>query len=145
LAQDTVAPLFGFAFAYTLPPDILKVTDYGGTNPSTTAVALSVLTGEIQNRVFYKIEGRKLLSNDGKAFIQYIRRVTNPDEWDPLFYQVVTTQLASKLALAITKDPKKAAQLLEMAVTVLLPQALAVDGQEGSVEPFVVDDLTWGR
>jgi len=28
---------------------------------------------------------------------------------------------------------------------VLLPMALAVDGQEGSVEPFVTDDLLWGR
>lgn len=144
LALDLAAPVSGFAYAYTLPPDNLKVIDYAGANPSTLAVPYVLWYG-LRYKPFYKIEGDKLLSNDGTAFIVYLRRVTNPDEWDALFYQVVATWLASKLALAIPKDAKKAAELLNLAVNVLLPQATAVDGQEGSVEAFVVDDLLWNR
>ncbi len=39
----------------------------------------------------------------------------------------------------------KAVDLLTMAERILWPLALAADGQEGSVEPQVVDDLLWGR
>lgn len=144
LALDTTAPTFGFAYAYTLPPDNLKVLDYGGASPSTATFPYALWPGS-RYRPYYKIESGKLLSNDGQAWVVYLRRVTNPDEWDALFYQVVATQLASKLAAAIPKDMKKAAELLSQAVNVLLPLALASDGQEGSIEPFVVDDLTWGR
>jgi len=35
--------------------------------------------------------------------------------------------------------------LLIEATRVLLPLALAVDGQESLVTPFIVDDLMWGR
>lgn len=144
LALDVAAPEFGFAYAYTLPPDNLKVLDYGGAAPSTATFPYALWPGS-RYRPYYKIESGKLLSNDGQAWILYLRRVTNPDEWDALFYQVVATQLASKLAAAIPKDMKKASELLSQAVNVLLPLALASDGQEGSTEPFVVDDLTWGR
>ena len=91
------------------------------------------------------MEGRKIYTNDGNVKIRYLRRVENPDEWDGLFYQVVATWLASKLSMAITKDAKMSAALMSSAVNVLLPLALAVDGQEDSVEPFFVDNLIVGR
>jgi hypothetical protein len=144
LALDVVAPVTQYAYAYTLPADNLKVIDYAGANP-TSLVAPYVLWPGVRYQPIYKIESGKLLSNDGQAWITYLRRVENPDEWDALFYQVVATQLASKLAAAIPKDMKKAEALLSQAVNILLPLALASDGQEGSTEPFVVDDLTWGR
>jgi hypothetical protein len=62
-----------------------------------------------------------------------------------MFYQVMASWLASKLCMAITKDVKLSTGLLGQARDILLPIATAVDGQEGSVEPYVVDDLLWGR
>jgi hypothetical protein len=144
LAQDVTPPIAEFAYAYTLPPDCLKVINYGGSNTSASYTLVSPDAG-IRNVATYKIERRKLVSNDGIAYIQYIRRVTNPDEWDGLFYQLLSTWLASKLAMAITKDPTLSMALLQQARGVLLPEALAVDGQEGSVESYVVDNLLWGR
>lgn len=128
LAQDVTAPVFEFAFAYTLPADCLKVVEYNGGAPDTSTI--------------YKIEGWKLITNDGEVQIVYLARITNPDEWDAIFYQVVATWLASKLALAIPKDASTSKALLEQAVEVLLPLALAVDGQEGTVLPLVSDALT---
>lgn len=141
LSQDLATPAYEFAFSYTLPPDCLKVVEYvGGT---TTSTAYLVDSQSVIKR--YRIEGRKLLTNDGVVSIRYIQRVEDPDQFDPIFYQVLATHLASKLAMAILKDGKLALSLMEMATQLLLPIATAVDGQEDSVEPFQVDDLTWGR
>lgn len=144
LAQDVTPPTAGFAYAYTLPADCLKVVNYGGTAPTTSAIALVYPDSGIRVITRYKIEGRKLVSNDGTVYIQYLRDVTNPDEWDGLFYQLVATWLASKLCMAIAKDAKLSFALFQQAQAMLMT-ATAVDGQEGSIEPYVVDDLLWGR
>jgi hypothetical protein len=144
LAQNTPAPTIGYAFAYQLPGDFLRVKDYAGENPASGGT-LSLWpyygTGYTPN---YKIEGRTLRTNDGQAFLQYIRRVTNVAEFDPMFYQAVATTLASKLASAIPKDHKKSLSLAQQGEALLM-MAMTIDGQEGSVEPIIVDDLIRGR
>lgn len=141
LAQDATPPEFEYNYSYTLPSDCLRVWEYVGTHQ--TASVMVPAPGLYAPT--FKIEGRHLLSNHAEAAILYGARITNPDLWDALFYQVVCTWLASKLASAITKDEKKAQLKLQEASEVLLPLALAADGQEGSVEPQIVDDLIWGR
>ena len=76
--------------------------------------------------------------------IRYLRRVENPDEWDGLFYQGLAQWLASKLSLAIRKEPKQAMGLQELAQNTMA-MAMAVDGQENPIQPFVTDNLIWGR
>lgn len=142
LAQITPDPTIGYAFSYQLPPDWLRTKDYAGTQP--TGYYTWWFDSSVRKLVSYKIEGRTLRSNDGQAFLQYVRRVTNPAEWDAMFYQAVATLLASKLVLAIRKEPKMAMALSAEGERLLL-LAMAVDGQEGSVEPTIVDDLIWGR
>lgn len=140
LAQDVAAPAFEFAFSYTLPADCLKVVEYNGANLDTSNLSLF----EAATPFRFKIEGRALLTNDGVVKIVYLARVTDPNVWDGLFYQGLAAELASKLATAIPKDAKLSLSLLEKAEH-LFSIARAVDGQEGSVEPFRVDTLTWGR
>lgn len=144
LAQDATAPVFEFNFAYTLPADCLKVIEYAGANTDTTTL-IPVYDGYQIRQGVYKIEGRKLLSNDGEVYIGYLRRLENPDEWDALLYQVIVTWLAGKLAAAITKDIKLSTGLIEQAINIYLPLATAVDGQQNSIEPMRTDDLKWGR
>lgn len=143
LAQDAATPAFEFAFQYTLPSDpwCLKVIGYNGSSFDTSHLTLYDLA-PIHPR--FKIEGRKLLTNDGVANIEFLARITNPDEWDAMFYQCACAWLASKLALAIPKDRKTAAMLFEQSQH-LWSLATAVDGQQGSVEPFRSNDLLWGR
>ena len=143
LAADVTAPVSEFAYAYTLPGDCLKVVDYAGGTPSSSVVWSSEYAG-MRFVPRYKIEGRKLLTNDGVVYIRYLKQVTNVGEWDGMFYQAVTSLLASKLATAISHDHKMALALQKVGDH-LLGLAMAVDGQEGSTEPFVVDDLLWGR
>lgn len=141
LAQDVTPPVTEYAYRYTLPATCLQVREYAGSNPTAaTGVAF-----EYQRLPRYKIEGRSLVSNDGKAFIVYTSRIENPDLWDAIFYQLVSVWLASKLATAIHHDAKMAMALMAYATNTILPLATAVDGQEGSQEPFIVNDLIWGR
>lgn len=141
LAQDATAPIFEFAFSYALPTDLLKIKEYNGATPTTSTLTLF----EIQLPRRYKIEGRKLLTNDGVVNIVYVRDETDPNIWDGLFYQVVATWLASKLANAIMKDSRTAKDLKVEVIDLLLPMAAAVDGQEGSEHPYAIDDLILGR
>ncbi len=141
LVQDVAKPLFEFAFQYSLPPDFLKIREYNGASLDTTNLALF----ERATVRRYEIEGRKLVTNDAEAKIVFTQRITDPNIFDSLFYQTLTTWLASKLSNAITKDTNRSLALLTKAIQVLLPMALNVDGQEGSVEPYVADELQRGR
>ena len=139
LAQDATAPPFEFAFSYTTPADALKIIEYNGASLDTSNLALF----EAATISRWKIEQRKLLTNDGEVKIVYIARITDPNVWDGMFYQGLAAALASKLAMAITKDAKKSDSLLNQA-TFFFSSAMGAD-QEGSVEPFIVDHLLWGR
>lgn len=141
LEADATAPLFEFTYSYPLPQDFLKIREYNGADTSVDTTWW--WDGRRVQR--YVIEGRALLSNEAEVKIVYTKRITDPNIWDALFYQVVVTWLAGKLANAIPKDTKKSASLIQEAVSLLLPMAVGVDGQEGTVIPFQVDDLTWGR
>jgi len=141
LVQDVAKPLFEFAFQYSLPADFLKIREYNGASLDTTNLALF----ERATVRRFEIEGQKLVTNDGEVKIVFTKRITDPNIFDSLFYQTLTTWLASKLANAITKDTERSVNLLKKAIQVLLPMALNVDGQEGSVEPYVADELVRGR
>lgn len=141
LGLSATPPKFEFAFAFDLPPDLLKIKEYNGAN----TIFLSDQTYWMNMGGRYKIEGRQLFSNEGEVKIVYLKDVENPDIWDSLFYQAAESWLASKLALAISKDARKSGELFQRTIGLLLPFGLSVDGQEGTVTPYIVDDLIWGR
>lgn len=144
LAQLATPPAFEFNYAYALPADCVRVWKYNGGGVTSSAYTYYYPVG-MRYQPIFKIEGRSLVSNDSQAYVVYSQKISNPAQWDPLFYQVVETWLASKLAAAIPKDMQKSTQLLNQAVQILLPFALAADGQEGSLSAFIADSLTWGR
>jgi len=141
LSASVTAPLFEYTFDYPLPADYLKMREYN----SVPVNSGNYIWWEGQWVSRYVIEGLSLLSNDTPVYILYTKRVIDPNIYDALFYQVLTTWMASKLANAIPKDHKKASDLLSMAMNLLLPSAVSIDGQEGTVVPLVSDSLTWGR
>lgn len=142
LAMNLAPPAFEFANSFALPPELLRIKEYNGhfiPNAAVDPVYWNRYLG------FYKIEGRNLLTNDGQVKIVFVQDVQDPTIWDALFGQVLTTALASRLATSIAKDHKMGAELFSRAYGVLLPSALAVDGQEMVTTPYVSDDLVWGR
>jgi hypothetical protein len=142
LQQVLPTPAFEFAFSYALPARHLCIREYNGH--------LLQITGDPQYWMgyvgHYKIEGKnRLLSSEAEVRIVYTQDIDNPALFDPLFYQLAQTALASRLARAIKADVRLAESLMTEAMNLWLPFASSVDGQEGPPERTIVDDLLWGR
>lgn len=142
LTADPTPPPFEFTYRYHLPAQCLKVVEYyGGTPYLANTIGPWPGVGLMPR---WKIEGEWLLSHDGVALIRYVRDVDNPAIWDALFYDVLQLQLASRLAAAITRDLRISHDLMQRAMH-MLATAAAVNGQEGSVEPYYSGHLLMGR
>ena len=143
LSLDATAPVFGYTYSYGLPPDLIKIKTYNGMQINFT------LADDWMSWRFvganWKIEGQKLYSNESAAFIEYVIDITDPSRWDTLFYEMFQGWLASKLAKAIRHDVGDSERLLQTAMGVFMPEALAVDGQQHATLVYRVDDLTYGR
>lgn len=147
LELDVATPLLQFAYQYTLPFDFVRLVQYIGFLTTSVDQDPLIVTADptLPVRQSWKVQGRKILSNDSQAAIEYIRYVENPNEWDAGFYEMMVPWMASKLAYCIPKDSVMAANLISEAINLGLPMAAAVESQEGPSESYVSDDLVWGR
>ena len=83
LVQDGASPIFGYAYAYALPNDLIEVRDVfsiAGTLPDP-----------------YRVSGRLLLCDAAAVSITYTKRVTNTGQFDPLFARALVLRLAADL------------------------------------------------
>ena len=112
LAADSDAPAWGFTTQYTLPADCLRV--------------LTILDYDAD----YKIEGRKILTDNSTMKILYISRVTDPNEYDELLRETLSAALAADIAYAITSSNTTTANMYEVFKR-KLTEARFVDATEG--------------
>lgn len=115
LSRDVTGPDFEFTYSFSLPTDpyCLRVLEmYNSTSE-------------------WKVEGRKLLTDDEAVNLKYISRVSNPVEFDELFTDALVFRIASNIAVPIKRDKTLARSLLEIAE--LKTQAARThDSQEGT-------------
>ena len=112
LAASTTTPAWGFAYAYTLPANclrLLRVLDYDSN---------------------YKVEGRKILSNASTMKILYISRVTDPNEYDELLRETLSAALGADIAYAVTSN-NTTSQNMILSYQEKLRDARFVDSTEG--------------
>lgn len=86
LASDTATPAWGFSYQFTLPADclrVLRIEDYDSD---------------------YKIEGRKIVSNVSSMKILYIARIEDPNEYDEILRETLSSALGADIAYAITSS-----------------------------------------
>jgi len=115
LSQDATGPPFEFTYSYSLP-----------TNP----YCLRAL--EMYNSMAkWKVEGRKLLTDDASVNLKYISRVTNVVDFDDLFTEALIFRLASNIAIPIKRDKELAIKMLEIA-EIKAQTARTHDSQEGT-------------
>lgn len=132
LAQISDTPAYGYAYAYALPDDYLKVVQ--------TDVAEE---GMDEN---YRVEGllgsttRVLLSDEGEVSIEYIAKITDPNAFSPTFVQALVTHLASVICTPLTDSQSRAKELKE-AYKEIVREARSVDAQEGTPRGIYAD--TW--
>lgn len=107
IAEDTTTPLFTKAASYTLPADFIALAN---KDPEDNF-----------NTDDWQIEGRSIVTNDdGPLEIRYVADVTDVNQMDPLFREVLASKLAEQLCEEITQSNTKiqtAMQVYEQNIT----------------------------
>jgi len=133
LAQDTTAPVVEYSYAYTLPSDCLRV--------------LKIHTGvtdSIASDIDYKVEGRKVKTNEGTVYLVYVALVTDPNEYDVYLQEAISHQLAADIAYAVTNNATLANNYMERADE-RLREARFIDATENSLGIIESNEFTDAR
>ena len=125
LAQDTDTPTHEYTYQYTLPSDCLRVLKIGGHHDGTSS--------DLDAGMKFKIEQRKLLTDEATIYLIYISKVTDPTEYDTLLIEAIASKLAAELCYAITSSTSLAGQMYEL-YNEKLREARFVDATEGTSE-----------
>ena len=112
LSADTVAPAFEWSYAYTLPSDCLRV-----------------LQEQYLDSIF-KVEGRKVVTNDSTFNLVYIARITDPNEYDRLLEDALAQRLAAEMAYPLVASSALSTNMFQM-YEMKLKEARFVDATEG--------------
>lgn len=127
LAEITNDKLNRWGHAYRRPSDCLKarrvldrmLTDYIPHDRET------VKGGGFA----YDIEGSTIYTDLDPAYLEYTRRAEDPTVYPPLFQDALSWQLAVRLAMPLTRDPKVRADAYQLAQQVQ-GQAAEADANE---------------
>ncbi len=131
LAADAIAPPFGFARAFPLPTDCLRVVS---------------VEEELRAGGRWRVEGRAILTDLGAPLrIRYVRRLTDPALIGPLLADAIAARLAAHIAFPITNSASQAQQMQALAEQ-MIRRARHIDAIEQSQdEEIVADDWTSAR
>jgi hypothetical protein len=108
LSADVAAPVHGYALAYSLPSDCLRVITVSNYDIGPD---MSDYSGKSYGP--YAIEGRKIttdasvLETDGTLRLRYISRVTDTEQWDSGFCEAFACKLAMEACETITGSSSK--------------------------------------
>ena len=135
LARDSSAPAFGFKYQYTLPTDpyCLRVLSFWNSNVDNELTPYD-------SQVMFKIEGRKILSNEDACKIIYVARVTDTEQYDALLSSTIAHKLASETAYAITGSNSIAQQMFSL-YEARIREARAMDAMEGQPDKIIANDF----
>ncbi len=111
LPLDGSTPEFGFAYAYSLPPDFMEILP--PTEPDRP----------------YEIEGGLLLSDEAELSVRYIARITDANAMTPWFREALAHKLAIEIALKVAKDGVRKKSALEATYPAALAEAKRADAR----------------
>lgn len=120
LAQLATGPAFGYANAFAIPSDCLRVWNI-----------------EHLDRTDWKREGQTIVTDEASVNALYIAKITDPQQFDSLFIDALAPRLAATICVAITAKRTLAADLWNL-YKAKIDEAEEIDSQEG--EPEAVDD-----
>jgi len=133
LAQDTTGPVVEYTYGYTLPTDCLRVLKiHNGT------------TDSIESNLDYKVEGRKIVTNEGTIYLVYIALDTDPNTYDSYLAESISHQLAADLCYAITNNSTLANNYMARADE-RLREARFIDSTENALDTIESGEFTDAR
>lgn len=126
LAADPAAPVYQWATAFPIPADLLYMVS-------------------TENNSAYRLEGNQILSNQENSLnITYVRRVTDPTEFDTGFAETLAAKLAYEGASNITADLDLQDRLFrDFGLTLI--RSKKMDGQEDDPREYAIDDWELAR
>lgn len=124
LAREVAVPAWGFAFQYQLPADpyCLRVIE---TDPDDAV---------------YKIEGRKLITDESSISIRYTARIADTTQFDSTFTMALAHHLAEMMAWPLVKTGSLSEMMFKKWKD-QQSQARSIDSQEGSPESSDINVL----
>lgn len=131
------APANGYAYAYQLPSDCLRMIQVGDYY---SIPGLANFIGGIDDQP-YKIEGQTIVTDLGAPLaVRYLRRVTNSGEFDVMFNEVLAYDLAFETCESLTQNTSKKESLRAGRHEQIL---LAVRANAIELPPESIPDDSW--
>ena len=124
LASLSETPAFGWAYYHQLPADCLRVVD--------------VFSGD--TRIDHAVEGRRLMTDVSSVNLIFLKRVTDPNEFDVLFIAAYTARIAAELALPISGSNTVATTMWQL-YDKKVKEARTIDSKEGSTATLDVQSI----
>lgn len=124
LASLSETPAFGWSYYHQLPSDCLRVVD--------------VFSGD--TRIDHAVEGRRLMTDVSSVNLIFLKRVTDPNEFDALFIAAYTARIAAELALPISGSNTVATTMWQL-YDKKVKEARTIDSQEGSTATLDVQSI----
>lgn len=132
LSANVTTPAFEWDYAYDLPSDFLRlwIKPFEDNN-----------SGLHNTRYSFSMEGRQLLTDEDAVYLRYIKRVTDPTVFDPLFVEVFILKLALKMVMPLSQDRDLYASIYAE-LRDMMPRVRAMDKRETNTIGRG-DRLTW--
>ena len=115
LAPDSESPAFDWDFQFTLPAD---------------PYCLRVLRLDYLD-IEFRVEGRKIVSNESSINLIYIARVTGPNEYDTLLQESIAARLAADVSFTLSQSTSLTQNMFNLYES-KLKEARFVDATEGT-------------
>ena len=125
VAADTDTPTHEYTYQYTLPADCLRVLRIGGHHDGSSS--------DLDNGQQFKIEGRKVLTDETTVYLIYISKITDVNEYDTLLQETIAARLAAELCYAVTSSTSLSGSLKE-SYEEKLREARFTDATEGTAD-----------
>ena len=129
-AAPSVAPGFGYAYAFDIPADHCRL---GG-----------VFSDEAMTQPFrdYREEGEYWVGSMATMFIRYVSKADeygmNFSRWPARFVKFVEAHLACEVALIVTNDEGRRNDMLKLRDKVFLPDALSNDAMQEATKSLPI-------
>ncbi len=139
LAASSTAPVFGYAKAYPLPADYIRLLPARNVSDNTTVL------GGIDPNIDWQIESGEILTDDAAPLqIVYLKKVTDPNAFDDLFTDLLVGRIAMDIAEKITQSNTKK-QNAENRYAVAKEEAKKVNAYERPPQEFPADSWVVAR
>lgn len=145
LAALAAAPAWGFTYQFQLPSDYLRLVQVGEHYIIPNMTDYRSMP-ELPYQVESSSDGTKVIVTDFTAplKIRYVKRITDTQQFDPLFVEALASRLAYEACEAITQSSTKKAEAWED-YKAALREAKLVDAIENPPEPLADDSWLLSR